>query len=80
MAKIFAVNAGSSSLKFQLFEMPEERVISKGMIERIGLKDSVFTMSVDEKRIKETIDIPNHEIAVSLLLDRIIKKWSHFFP
>jgi len=73
MAKIFAVNAGSSSLKFQLFEMPEERVISKGMIERIGLKDSVFTMSVDEKRIKETIDIPNHEIAVSLLLDRIIK-------
>jgi len=73
MAKIFAVNAGSSSLKFQLFNMPEEKVISKGMIERIGLKDSVFTMSVEGKRHKETIDIPNHESAVALLLDRIVK-------
>ncbi|MCJ8009614.1 acetate kinase [Lederbergia wuyishanensis] len=73
MAKIFAVNAGSSSLKFQLFNMPEEKVISKGMIERIGLKDSVFTMTVEGKRHKETIDIPNHESAVALLLDRIVK-------
>ncbi|MBS4195002.1 acetate kinase [Lederbergia citri] len=73
MPKIFAVNAGSSSLKFQLFNMPEEKVITKGMIERIGLKDSVFTMSVEGKSIKETIDIPNHKTAVELLLDRIIK-------
>ncbi|MBW8351426.1 acetate kinase [Bacillus sp. IITD106] len=73
MPKIFAVNAGSSSLKFQLFNMPEEKVITKGMIERIGLKDSVFTMSVEGKVNKETIDIPNHETAVELLLDRIIK-------
>ncbi|MBS4216841.1 acetate kinase [Bacillus sp. FJAT-49711] len=73
MAKIFAVNAGSSSLKFQLFDMPEEKVISKGVIERIGLQDSIFTMSVEEKNIKDTLDIPNHEVAVALLLDRIIK-------
>ena len=42
MTKIIAINAGSSSLKFQLFEMPEEKVITKGLIERIGLKNSVF--------------------------------------
>lgn len=72
MAKIFAVNAGSSSLKFQLFDMPEEKVITKGLIERIGLKDSVFTISVGTDRHKETKDIPNHEEAVALLLDRLI--------
>lgn len=72
MAKIFAVNAGSSSLKFQLFDMPEEKVITKGLIERIGLKDSVFTMNVGTERHKETLDIANHEEAVALLLDRLI--------
>ena len=43
MSKTIAINAGSSSLKFTLFEMPEEQVISSGIIERIGLKDSIFT-------------------------------------
>ncbi|MBS4222733.1 acetate kinase [Lederbergia citrea] len=71
MAKIFAVNAGSSSLKFQLFNMPEEEVITKGMIERIGLKDSVFSMTVDGKKHNEITEIPNHETAVSMLLERL---------
>ncbi|MBS4176039.1 acetate kinase [Lederbergia citrea] len=71
MAKIFAVNAGSSSLKFQLFNMPEEEVITKGMIERIGLRDSVFSMTVDGKKHNEITDIPNHETAVSMLLERL---------
>ena len=44
MSKIMAINAGSSSLKFQLFEMPSENVITKGLVERIGMKDSVFTI------------------------------------
>ena len=44
MAKIIAVNAGSSSLKFQLFEMDDETVITSGVIERIGLEDSIFTI------------------------------------
>ncbi|MBN2221549.1 MAG: hypothetical protein JW708_05020, partial [Vallitaleaceae bacterium] len=37
MAKIMSINAGSSSLKYQLLQMPEEVVITKGVIERIGL-------------------------------------------
>lgn len=73
MAKIIAINAGSSSLKFQLFQMPEERVITKGLIERIGLSDSIFTITVDNEKHEEILDIPNHEVAVKLLLDRLTK-------
>ncbi|QQZ10611.1 acetate kinase [Heyndrickxia vini] len=71
MSKIIAINAGSSSLKFQLFEMPEERVISKGLIERIGLANSIFTISVNDEKYKEVMDIPNHEVAVKLLLEKL---------
>ena len=44
MAKIMAVNAGSSSIKFQLLEMPEETVIASGVMERIGLSEGIFTI------------------------------------
>lgn len=71
MAKIIAINAGSSSLKFQLFEMPSEGVITKGLIERIGLDDSVFNITANGEKIQEVLDIPNHEVAVSLLLDKL---------
>ena len=56
-------------LKFQLFEMPQEEVITKGLIERIGLKDSVFTISVNGEKQEEVTDIPNHEVAVKMLLE-----------
>ncbi|WP_079510055.1 acetate kinase [Mesobacillus jeotgali] len=71
MAKIIAINAGSSSLKFQLFEMPSEEVITKGIVERIGLKDSIFTISVNGEKNKEVTDIPDHEVAVKILLDKL---------
>ncbi|MCH6268913.1 MULTISPECIES: acetate kinase [Neobacillus] len=71
MAKIIAINAGSSSLKFQLFEMPEEEVITKGLIERIGLNDSIFNITANGEKIQETLDIPNHEVAVKMLLDKL---------
>lgn len=66
---ILAINAGSSSLKFQLIEMPEEKIVTKGLIERIGLKDSVFTIEVNGDKIKETNDIADHEEAVNIMLD-----------
>lgn len=43
---VLAINAGSSSLKFQLIRMPEEELVTKGLIERIGIKDSIFTIEV----------------------------------
>jgi acetate kinase len=71
MSKIIAINAGSSSLKFQLFEMPSEEVITKGLIERIGLNDSIFNITVNGEKLTETLDIPNHEVAVQMLLDKL---------
>lgn len=49
--KIMSINAGSSSLKFQLFEMPEEELLVKGLFERIGLEDQmVFSYSMKEEK------------------------------
>ncbi|WP_163971650.1 acetate kinase [Oceanobacillus halotolerans] len=68
---ILAINAGSSSLKFQLIRMPEERVLAKGLVERIGIADSVFTMEVANNKDKMVTDIPDHEQAVKHLLDKL---------
>ncbi|WP_100373766.1 acetate kinase [Bacillus sp. FJAT-45037] len=71
MAKIIAINAGSSSLKFQLLTMPEEEVLTKGLVERIGLGDGVFTIEVNGEKHKETTDIPDHSVAVKILLEKL---------
>ena len=74
MAKIIAVNAGSSSLKFQLFEMDDESVITSGVIERIGLEDSIFTIKFNGEKDVRTLPIPTHKEAVHLLLDTLLEK------
>lgn len=72
MSKTIAINAGSSSLKWQLFEMPEETVIAKGVVERIGLKDSIFTIKYGEgETYNDTLDINDHEFAVNILLEKL---------
>lgn len=71
LRKILAVNAGSSSLKFQLIEMPNEKVLSKGLIERIGIDNSVFTIKLGDKEDVETRDIADHAVAVKLLLEKL---------
>ncbi len=71
LSNVLAINAGSSSLKFQLFEMPNETVLAKGLVERIGIKDSVFTLEYDENKDSITTDIPDHEVAVKLLLEKL---------
>ena len=55
MTKTIAINAGSSSLKWQLYEMPDEVVLAKGLIERIGLKDSVSTVKFDDRSESQTL-------------------------
>src|SRR5690625_5266015 len=72
MGKVLAINAGSSSLKFQLFEMPEERVLAKGLIERIGFSGSVFTIETDSVDETLTKDMSDHEEAVQLLLSQLL--------
>ena len=60
MAKIIAVNAGSSSLKFQLFEMPEEKVLTSGVAERIGLEEGIFTIKVNGEKFTTNLPIKDH--------------------
>ena len=74
MAKIMAVNAGSSSIKFQLLEMPEEKVIASGVMERIGLKEGIFTLKYDGKKEETNPVLPTHAEGVELLLKTLIEK------
>ncbi|GGB27374.1 acetate kinase [Lentibacillus populi] len=71
MRNILAINAGSSSLKYQLIEMPEEKVLAKGVFERIGLTDPIFTITINGKKDSVIADIPDHEAAVKWLLERL---------
>lgn len=74
MAKTIAINAGSSSLKWQLYEMPAEEVVAKGIVERIGLNDSIFTIKYgNDQKYEKTLDIKDHEVAVKMLLDQLIE-------
>ena len=71
--KLLCVNAGSSSLKFQLVEMPEEEVIISGYIEKIGADDSFWNTKVNGKKIKGEKPLKNHTEAVEVLIDELIK-------
>ena len=73
MQKIISVNCGSSSLKFQLFEMPEEKVLASGIAERIGLDMGIYTIKVNGEKHTTELEIKNHEIAVNMLLESLIK-------
>ena len=74
MAKIMAVNAGSSSIKFQLLEMPAETVIASGVMERIGLADGIFTLKYDGKKEETHPVLPTHAEGVELLLHTLLEK------
>ena len=85
MAKIMAINAGSSSIKFQLLDMPAEVVIASGVMERIGtkdqngnLQDGIFTLKYfkNGEKVKEETNpmLPDHAVGVELLLKTLVEK------
>lgn len=71
---ILVINCGSSSLKYQLIEMNNEKVLAKGLVEKIGLDDSIFTHSPSEKKYKLVKKglIKNHEEALKLVMDSLV--------
>lgn len=69
--KIIAINAGSSSLKFSLFNMDNETVIASGQFERIGIEGSFLTIKFNGEKIVQELDVPDHSVAVSILLDKL---------
>lgn len=69
MKKVLAINSGSSSFKYKLFSLPDEKVIAKGMADRVGLDDASFEIKLaDGTDHVEKTEIPDQEAAVSLLL------------
>ena len=73
MSKVMVVNAGSSSLKFQLLNMPSEVVLTSGVIERIGFEDAYFTIKVNGEKNKSVLPIKDHSVAVEILLNALLK-------
>ena len=74
MAKVMTINSGSSSLKFKLYEMPEERVLCSGNCERIGLADGIFTIKYDGKKDQTFPVFPNHAVAAKTVVDALLEK------
>lgn len=72
--KVLSVNAGSSTLKFRLYDMPEEKVLMKGAMERIGFDGSNLSMRIDEDKIQKDVELKNHEDAVNVLLAELINQ------
>jgi acetate kinase len=72
--KVLVINCGSSSLKYQVLDMPSEQLICKGLVEKIGLKDSMLThtkIGADEKFVLQS-PMPDHTTAIGHVLDALL--------
>ena len=72
--QVLVLNSGSSSLKFQLFSMPEKAVLCSGLIERIGFDDAIFKFKTDKNTIEVVQAIPNHKLGLELLSKQLLDK------
>ena len=71
--KILCVNAGSSSLKFQLVEMPEEKVLINGYVEKIGMPDCFWNVKVNGEKIRSERPLKDHAEAAEVLIEELLK-------
>ena len=71
--KILSVNCGSSSLKFQAYEMPEETVLISGYFEKIGLEDSFYTLKLNGEKIKKVVSVKDHAVAAEILIKELLE-------
>ena len=72
---IIVLNCGSSSIKYQLFDMPSKKVLVKGLVEKIGLKGSAIKLQRDgEKDVKLTGEILDHQQGIEFLLGILISE------
>ena len=70
--KILAVNAGSSSLKFSLIELPEKNVVASGLFEKIGINGSCYTIKYNGEKVKKEVNLVDHSVAVRILMEELI--------
>ncbi len=69
---ILVINSGSSSIKFQLIQMPEQNLICQGLVERIGLSDSEVKYQTKKVKKKFTQSIANHKEGLNFLADLLL--------
>jgi acetate kinase len=69
--KILAVNCGSSSLKFKMYEMPEEKVLISGLFERIGIEDSFYSIKIDGEKFEKKAELKDHKTAFEILVQEL---------
>ena len=77
---VLVLNAGSSSLKFNLFDMVKEVSIAEGMAERIGLAEANLACTLDGEKRKEVLALPTHREALEAILARLHDKVLHDTP
>lgn len=70
--KVLVINCGSSSLKYQLFDMTDKSVLAKGLVERIGLDGSILAQKKDNDKYEIKTDIPNHMKAIALVIEALL--------
>ena len=70
---VLSINAGSSSLKFQAYDMPEETALISGNFERIGMKESFYTIKINGEKVKKEVELKNHEKAMELAMEELIE-------
>lgn len=71
--KIMSINAGSSSLKFSLFNMDTDEVLISGLFERIGIDGSCYTLKYNDYKIKDEVVMENHSDAVKILMEKLVE-------
>ena len=71
---ILVLNAGSSSLKYQVIEMPSKHVKCVGLVERIGMEDAIFNHDKNGEEYHETMPILNHKIGLEKIADTLLDK------
>ena len=73
--KVLVVNSGSSSVKYQLFDMTKEEVLARGLIERIGMEGALIThQPIGQEKYVLEADIPNHDVGIKLAVEALLDK------
>ena len=71
--KILTINAGSSSMKFSIIELPEEKELINGYFQRIGLEGSFYDVKLNGEKLHRDLDLPNHLVALECIKKEIVE-------
>lgn len=71
--KILTVNAGSSSLKFNLISLPEEKELISGVFEKIGLNGGIYSLKINGSKISKEAEMKDHKVAIELLIKELLE-------